>query len=52
MMMIFLNNILLLTQMYIHKMLRTQVEDIYTYNGNNVNKCLVKIIMSVVPIFI
>jgi len=38
--------------MYIHKILHTQVEEIYTYNGNNVNTCLAKIIMSVVPIFI
>jgi len=28
--------------MYIHKMLHTQIEDIYTYNGNNVNRCLAK----------
>ena len=33
-------------------MLHTQIEEIYTYNGNNVNKCLAKIIMRVLPIFI
>ena len=33
--------------MYIHKHLHTQVEEIYTYDGNNVNKCLAKIIMLV-----
>ena len=38
--------------MYIHKILHTQVEEIYKYNDNNVNKYLAKIIMSVVPIFI
>ena len=37
--------------MYI-KMLHTQIEEIYRYNGNNVNKCLAKIIIKVVPIFI
>jgi len=29
--------------MFIHiKMLHTQIEEIYTYNGNNVYKCLAK----------
>ena len=37
--------------MYIHKILHTQKEKIYTYNSNNVNKCLAKIIISVVLIF-
>jgi len=40
--------------MYVHKMLHIQVEEIYmyTYNGNNVNKCLAKIIIGTTPIFI
>ena len=33
-------------------MLHTQIEERYTYNGNNVNTCMAKIIMSVAPIFI
>ena len=33
-------------------MLHTQMEEIYTYNDNNVNNCLAKIIMTEVPIFI
>ena len=34
-------------------MVHTQIEDIiiYTNNGYNVNKCLAKLIMSVVPNF-
>ena len=33
--------------MYIHTILHTQVEEIYTYDGNNVYKYLTQIIMSV-----
>jgi len=34
-----------LTQMYIHKRVHTQVEEIYTYNDNNVNQCLAKMFL-------
>ena len=35
-----------------HIIFHTQVKEIFTYNGNDVNTCLAKLITSVVPIFI